>query len=131
MSPNPGREVTDMIQTHPQPTFSFRIPGVLRVGWDVLDELGEQVRRLGAARALIVTDRVMQAQGYVERAGRALQAAGVELTVYDGVNTEPDDRYCAEGLERLRAAGAETVIGLGGGSSIDTAKSVAMLATNG
>jgi alcohol dehydrogenase class IV len=114
-----------------QPSFSFRAPGVLRVGWDVVDEVGEQVRTLGAARALVVTDHVVRSVGYLDRVGSALASAGVPFEVYDGVNTEPDDRHCAEGLEALRAAGAEAVIGLGGGSPIDTAKSVATLVTNG
>ncbi len=114
-----------------QPPFSFRAPRLLRIGWNVVDEVGTHISGLRVSRALVVTDRVMRAAGYVDRVCAALSAAGVESDVYEGVNTEPDNRYCVEGLARLRQAEAQAVIGLGGGSPIDTAKSIAILATNG
>src|SRR5205823_10666387 len=81
--------------------------------------------------ALVVTDRVMVTAGYAERALHALTEGGVEAVVYDGVNSEPNDRHCVEGLAHLRDARAGAVVALGGGSPMDTAKSVAILATNG
>ncbi len=114
-----------------QPTFSLRVPRVLQFGWDVVDQLGAQARVLGRARALLVTDRIMVAQGYAERARAALAEGGLEVTIYDGVNSEPNDQHCVEGLSRIKDLNADLVVALGGGSPIDTAKSVAMLATNG
>jgi alcohol dehydrogenase class IV len=114
-----------------QPTFSFRSPRVLRFGWDVLAELGTHVRAQGVERALLVTDRIMVNAGYAERALHALGEGGVEAALYDGVNSEPTDRHCLEGVVHLRDARAGAVVALGGGSPMDTAKSVAILATNG
>src|SRR5687767_14428264 len=92
-----------------QPTFTLRVPRLLLIGWNVLDQLGDQARSLGGSRALLVTDRVMAGAGYAERARAELAEGGVEVEVYDGVNSEPNDRHCAEALERLRDAHADLV----------------------
>jgi hydroxyacid-oxoacid transhydrogenase len=93
-------------------------------------EAGWELRRLGVTRALIVTDPGIMAAGIVERVRGAIEGAGVACEVFDGVAVEPT-------LEAVEAAAAfasdgrfDGFVGLGGGSSLDTAKAADLLATH-
>jgi alcohol dehydrogenase class IV len=96
-----------------------------------LDRLGELARELGAGRALLVTDAGIVAAGHMERARQALEAAGVTVAVYGQVRENPTTRDVDACLEVARSAGIDTLVGLGGGSSMDTAKGCNFLLTNG
>jgi len=100
-------------------------------GLNALDRLGELARELAAHRVLIVTDAGIVAAGHVGRARRALEAAGLEVVVFDGVRENPTTRDVDACLEVARASGIDTFVGLGGGSSLDTAKGCNFLLTNG
>jgi alcohol dehydrogenase len=93
--------------------------------------LGELARELGAGRALLVTDAGIAAAGHVEGALRALEAAGVGVVVFDRVRENPTTRDVDACVEAARAAEIDLLIGLGGGSSMDTAKGCNFLLTNG
>jgi alcohol dehydrogenase len=80
---------------------------------------------------LLVTDAGIVAAGHAERARRALEAAGVEVAVFDQVRENPTTRDVDACVEVARSAGIDTLIGLGGGSSMDTAKGCNFLLTNG
>jgi alcohol dehydrogenase len=69
--------------------------------------------------------------GHVDQALEALRAAAVDTAVYDGVDPEPTTRHVAEGLEVARELGTDCIVGLGGGSAMDSAKGVNFLFTNG
>ena len=100
-------------------------------GCDSIDRLGELTRSVGGARALIVTDRGISSAGHVQRAIRSLAAAGLQWAVYDAVRENPTTRDVDECLAVARAEGVDVFIGLGGGSSMDTAKGCNFLLTNG
>ena len=101
-------------------------------GDGVIERLGEVARELSSGRrALIVTDAGIVAAGHVERARRALEAAGLVAAVYDGVHENPTTRDVAACVRAARGANAELLVGLGGGSSMDTAKGANFLLTNG
>jgi alcohol dehydrogenase len=85
----------------------------------------------GAPRALLVTDPGLRAGGMCERLLESLAAAGVTTEVFDHVQGNPRDVHCLEGAERGRSMDAAMLIGVGGGSAIDTAKCIALLLTNG
>lgn len=89
-----------------------------------------EIKRLGKKRVAIVTDPGIVATGMIDRLSALLTAAGIASVVFDAV--EPDPRLQIAGLaaERLKSAGAEMVIGIGGGSAIDIAKVAAILAAN-
>jgi alcohol dehydrogenase len=93
--------------------------------------LGELARELDAGRALLVTDAGLAAAGHVEDARRALEAAGVGVVVFDQVRENPTTRDVDACVEAARAAQIDLLIGMGGGSSIDTAKGCNFLLTNG
>lgn len=100
-------------------------------GVGTLDRLGELASGLGGRRVLLVTDRGIVVAGHAERAVKLLDAAGLAPTVYDAVRENPTTLDVARCLEVARAASIDLIVGLGGGSSMDTAKGVNFLLTNG
>ncbi|MGH2896704.1 MAG: iron-containing alcohol dehydrogenase [Solirubrobacteraceae bacterium] len=101
------------------------------------ERLGPEARGLGVGggsileRALLVTDPGLRAAGVCEALLESLTSVGLVTEVFDHVQGNPRDVHCLEGAELGRAVGAEMVIGVGGGSAIDTAKCIALLMTNG
>ena len=108
--------------------FTFNTSASMRFGAGALGLIGAlAVERLGP-RALVVTDAGMVATGIVERALKSLAEAGVEAAVFADVVADPPAAMILEAVEVASEMGATGVIGLGGGSSLDTAKLVALLA---
>jgi len=93
--------------------------------------LAELLAERGARRPFVATDPGLVAAGVVDPVLAALRRSGVEPTVYSGVQADPPEASVEAAAEAARAAGADAVIGLGGGSSLDTAKLVALLAGGG
>jgi alcohol dehydrogenase class IV len=108
----------------------FRMPSTVYFGDHAADESGREARRLDGHAALVVTDASLVAAGIVQPVLDSLAAAGLAVAIYDGVTSEPECSHVEEGLEVLRNNGCDLVVGVGGGSPIDTAKAVALLATN-
>lgn len=91
--------------------------------------LGAIAREMGLLRVLVVTDRGLLAVGVVDDAIASLERAGVHVTLYADVLGDPPESCINEAVTLAREARASGVIGLGGGSSMDVAKLVALLAT--
>jgi len=85
----------------------------------------------GARRTLVVTDAVLARLGLVEPVRRALEAEGIDVAVFDGIVPDPTHEVLAAGLAAVRAHGSDSILALGGGSSIDGAKVIAAMATTG
>lgn len=100
----------------------------IRFGAGTLAELPEDLDALGLRRPLVVTDRGVAAAGLVERLFAAM--GGRPPIVFDGVPSNPTEAAALEGLALYRGEGCDGVIGFGGGSPIDLAKAVAILATH-
>lgn len=96
-----------------------------------VSRLGELSRELGAKRVLVVTDPGIVAAGHAEKAVSALRASGLDVTVFDAVRENPDATDVDNCLGVARASAAELLVGLGGGSAMDTAKGANFLLTNG
>lgn len=109
--------------------YEFRAPQIIHFGLGCLKKVGSETARLGK-RVLIVTDQNIQKAGYVAQAIEQIKANGVESAVYDQVNTEPTDKIVEEGLRAYKDNKCDLVVGLGGGSPMDAAKAIAVLATN-
>ncbi|PLZ00148.1 alcohol dehydrogenase [Burkholderia sp. WAC0059] len=90
--------------------------------------LHELVASRGAQRVFVVTDRGLLDAGVAGGVVNALEQAGLDVAVFPDVLADPPEHKVLEAVEAARAARAEFVIGLGGGSSMDTAKLVALLA---
>ena len=97
-----------------------------------LARLGELARELSPhPHVLLVTDRGIVEAGHAERARQILEAAQVRVTIFDQAKENPTTRTVEECLQAAKAAEINAFIGLGGGSSMDTAKGCNFLLTNG
>lgn len=108
--------------------FVFNTTKSIHFGAGALNGLGELARTHIGARVLLVTDPGMMATGIVDRALTALGAAGVGVELFKEVAADPPESVILSAVDAARAAGVEGVIGLGGGSSLDVAKLVAVIA---
>ena len=110
--------------------FIFGSPATVLYGVGCLEKVGERISTFDVERALVVTDSTAVKTGKTEKLRAILAASGIDMSVYSGVNTEPTLKHVDEGLAMLRAERCDVVIGFGGGSPMDTAKAIAVLATN-
>ena len=94
-------------------------------------DLNNHIQSLGKSAALIVTDKNLAASGVLDPVVEALKAANLRVEVFDGVEPNPTDQNVEAGAQMLRELGDACVVPIGGGSSMDCGKSVALLAANG
>lgn len=96
-----------------------------------VQRIGELAGEIGAKHALLVTDPGIVQAGHADRVKHALQAAGIQVLVFDKVKENPTTREVDECLAFVRGNSVDAIVGLGGGSSMDTAKGCNFLLTNG
>lgn len=110
--------------------FKFHIPTKVFFGRGELSKLHR--RELPGKKALIVTSAgtSVKKYGYLDKLENELRLSDVSYVLFDKVLPNPIKAHVMEGAETARKNGCDFVIGLGGGSSIDTAKSIAVMATN-
>ena len=111
--------------------FEFHNPTNLIFGENTFAQLGERTSPFGKKALLVTGRRAMRQTGHLDRAQQLLQDAGLEVTVYDAVPPNPTDNAVDEGANIAVEAGCDIVVGLGGGSSMDTAKGIAVAAGHG
>jgi alcohol dehydrogenase len=121
-----------MIQSLSDGTFEFGFPSRVIFGIDVITQLGTLVRELGGTRVLVVTDPGIRAAGIVNKAIDSLKKSAMEFFLFDGVKENPSSSDIELGTNFAREKGGiDFIVGLGGGSSLDTAKGINFLLTNG
>ncbi len=108
--------------------FTFNTSASIQFGAGALAKLGALTRERIGMRVFLVTDPGMIATGIVARALASLTEAGVEARVFSDVQADPPAAMILKAVEEAAGANTAGVIGLGGGSSLDTAKLVALLA---
>ena len=96
-----------------------------------LERLGHVVRGLGLENVLVVSDPGVTACGHAQRGVEAIRRAGVRATLFSGARENPTTETAATALNVARKLGVDGFVGLGGGSSMDTAKAANLLLTNG
>jgi alcohol dehydrogenase len=111
--------------------FDFALRTRLVFGGHSLDQLGGLAVGLGLKKVLLVTDLGIIKAGHVARAEQSLRQAGLNVSVYDRVHENPTTRDVAACVAVAKEAGIDGLVGLGGGSSLDTAKGCNFLLTNG
>ena len=104
--------------------------GRVHFGPGVSAKAGELAKAAGAESALIVTDENMERLGMAERIAESLRKAGVDVSLFAGVEPEPSVETTDSAAAIARERKVKAVIGLGGGSSMDVAKAVSVLVTN-
>jgi alcohol dehydrogenase len=111
--------------------FEVHLPTRVIFGPDSLLRVGELTRDLGATRALVVSDSGIAATGCVDRAETLLQAAGIATFRFHDFTSNPDSRMVEAGRVLAAASGADAFVAIGGGSSLDCAKGINFVLTNG
>lgn len=109
---------------------TLRMPRKIHYGKNAFNTLGEEAEYLGK-KGLIVSDSVMDKLGNIKKCEVALKEKNVQSVTYLGIESEPTDKYIEEALELFKTEDCQFIIALGGGSCIDTAKGVAVIASNG
>jgi alcohol dehydrogenase class IV len=112
------------------PVRTFLIPPVLITGTGAVEKVGEECKKLGGKKGLIVTDAVLSKLGALEGVKKSLASQGLDVAVYDKIAAEPTDVYVQEGVQTFRDNGCDFLLAVGGGSAIDTAKAVSVMLTN-
>lgn len=110
---------------------TINLPRILRVGAGASGQLVATLAELGLARPLLVTDPFIQSCGYCERLQAPLDAAGIAYGVFGDCVPDPTTDSVYAALAVLRDGDYDCLVALGGGSSLDTAKAVAVLAKHG
>jgi alcohol dehydrogenase class IV len=107
--------------------YNFEQIVPLLFGAGAIDQLGTKLKELGCKKVLCVYDAGVKAAGIGSKAEAALTAAGIEYTVFDKVSSDPPAKMIDEGADAARSNRVDGVVGVGGGSSLDTAKAIAVL----
>lgn len=111
--------------------FTFGLGPTVHYGDGAAGLAGREMARLGARRILIVTDPGVLEAGVTRPVTDSLEEAGIPWETFSGVATNPTDDQVMAAVEAYRSAGTDGLIGLGGGSAMDVAKSAAAVLANG
>ena len=93
-------------------------------------QTGERLKTLGCKKVLAVYDKGVKQAGITDKIIESIKEQGIEVAVFDGVKADPPDTMIDEGAEIGRKAGVDGVVGIGGGSTMDTAKTINLLLNN-
>lgn len=111
--------------------FGFFLPTQIRFGRGIVKEIGDEIKGRGMKHPMIVTDGGIIKAGIAKQVQEYIEEAGLECTLYDGIVPNPRDYDCDRGAQAAIEAEADVLIAIGGGSSMDTAKAMATVMTNG
>jgi alcohol dehydrogenase class IV len=100
-------------------------------GTGAIRELPNELKRAGAVRPLLVTDKGILQAGLLRFVTPLLDQAGIQVQVFSDFAANPTDADALRGIEAYRTAGADSVLGVGGGASLDMAKAIALLVHHG
>ena len=112
-------------------SFSFELPTRIEYGVGATEKLTESIKELGSRKVLIVTDKGIEASGLLPAITEQLATAKLEYEIFSEVEPNPKDHNVHAGTETAKGFQADCLVAVGGGSPIDCAKSIAVLATHG
>ena len=107
----------------------FVIPNHTVVGTNVLGEAAPLLKKMGN-NAFIVTGRHVAVSDMMKQLTALLDENGIDCVIFDGITGEPTDTMIENGVEMLKSSGCDFIIGIGGGSPLDSAKAIAAMAVN-
>ena len=99
------------------------------VGTNVLGEAAPLLKKMGN-KAFIVTGRHVAVSDMMKQLTALLDENGIDCVIFDGITGEPTDTMIENGVEMLKSSGCDFIIGIGGGSPLDSAKAIAAMAVN-
>ena len=109
----------------------IRIPSILKIGGGSFAEVSPLLVRLGCKRPLLVTDPFMMKTGLAASLQTQIRQAGLLCEIFYETLADPTSTVVEHGVRVFFAGGHDSLVSLGGGSPIDTAKAIGMLASNG
>lgn len=107
----------------------FVIPNHTVVGTNVLGEVAPLLKEMGN-KAFIVTGKHVAVSDMMKQLTALLDENGIDCVIFDGITGEPTDTMIENGVEMLKSSGCDFIIGIGGGSPLDSAKAIAAMAVN-
>lgn len=107
----------------------FVIPNHTVVGTNVLGEAAPLLKKMGN-KAFIVTGRHVAVSDMMKQLTTLLNENGIDCVIFDGITGEPTDTMIEKGVEMLKSSGCDFIIGIGGGSPLDSAKAIAAMTVN-
>src|SRR6201996_5150675 len=110
---------------------NFAAPRLLQVGGGAVRQIADVLAKFGLSRPLVVSDPFMVSSRHVNHCLDPLAAPGIAVTVFSDTVPDPTDTVIEAGVAALRRGNFDCLIGFGGGSPIDTAKAMAILAAGG
>ncbi len=111
--------------------YEIRVPGKICFGAGCTETMGEEATKIGAKRALIVTDPGVYKTGVIDPVKEILSKAKLSVDVFSEAEPEPSYSKLNATAEEIRKNNYDLVVGIGGGSSIDTAKGLSLLFAHG
>jgi alcohol dehydrogenase len=112
-------------------TFGFFIPTVSLMGLGSAKEAGDQAKALGAKNLLIVTDAGLAKLGVADTIKGYVTGAGLQAVIYSGAEPNPTDKNVRDGVKVYKDSKCDGIVSLGGGSSHDCGKGIALMIANG
>ena len=109
----------------------IRIPSIVKIGGGSFAEVAGLLLRLQCRRPLIVTDPFLMSSGLPKRLRTQIQDAGLSCEIFHQTQADPTTAIVEEGVRVFVGGGHDSLVSLGGGSPIDTAKAIGLMATNG
>lgn len=108
----------------------FQSPERIVFGLNAAEKIGEEARRLGTSALLVTGKHSLRASGTLDAITARLKTAGLAVTIFDEVESDPSARTVDAGTRRTREANVDLVVAVGGGSPLDAGKAIALMATN-
>lgn len=112
-------------------SVEIRVPSLLKIGGGAFGEVGAVLAQLGCRRPLIVTDPFLYKQGLADRLQKQIEESGIRAGIFRETVADPTSAVVDGGVHVFREGRHDSLVSLGGGSPIDTAKAMGMLAANG
>lgn len=111
--------------------YTYLNPKVALMGAGCVKEIGKQAKELGGTKALIVSGKSKHGEKLAEDIRKILENAGLKAAIFAGAEPNPTDISAMEGAEVYRKENCDMIVAVGGGSPMDCAKAVGIVAKNG
>ena len=112
-------------------SFDFVLPTKIRYGIGMVKVLGEELRLLKAKKVMIITDKGLVKAGLTHKVTELIQIEGISFIIYDEIEANPKDYNVELAAETARRESIDVIVAFGGGSPIDAAKAIVVLAKQG
>ena len=110
--------------------FSYFLPCKILFGVGVADKIGEEAKKLGCTKVLVISDKGIVNSGLVDIVSDTLKSSGIDVLVYDGVVVNPTIESVEDAYSKIKEVKPDGLVAVGGGSAIDTAKVASLMDTN-